>query len=244
MPSTASTAPVATTSARGPMASLERASASLLWILVLARVAIMLIAVVSFERETPTEPTIVRFHELGTSDARPWRDEAIEFPPLQILAIDALTGADVAATASRLVVVWLVADLGAALILGTTWGRRTAAAYLVLGLPLAPFVATSLDVATVALTVGGVALAVRARQRGGGVLLAGAALARLWPALLIVSLAVSGRRRAARWFAVSLGAGVAGWVAWGGVGAPRQVVTFRGATGWEIGRTGVRSYGL
>jgi hypothetical protein len=58
--------------------------------------------------------------------------------------------------------------------------------------------------------------------------------AKLWPVALLPLLAVQRRWRA---LGVSLAAGAAGlaaWVAYGGIDGPRQVVTLRGARGWQL----------
>jgi hypothetical protein len=71
----------------------------------------------------------------------------------------------------------------------------------------------------------------------GGAALAIACFAKLWPVVLVPMLIV---RRA--WWAlgafVGVGtAGLAAWVAWSGTDGPVQVVTLRGAKGWEFEST-------
>ncbi len=117
------------------------------------------------------------------------------------------------------------------------WSRRTAALYLLIGLPLVPFIAIRLDPLVVALAVWGVALARRGRERAGGATLALAGLTKLWPLVVAPALLIERRMRAARWFACLFVVGVGAWIAYGGTDAIRQVVSFRGATGWEIEST-------
>jgi hypothetical protein len=62
-------------------------------------------------------------------------------------------------------------------------------------------------------------------------------LTKLWPLVVAPALLIERRMRAARWFACLFAAGVAAWIAYGGVDAIRQVVSFRDATGWEVEST-------
>jgi Glycosyltransferase family 87 len=142
----------------------------------------------------------------------------------------------------------LVVDLAIAAVVAWAWGRRAGIAYLVIGLPflLYPFIYLRLDLLSVFLAVLGIALVRRRHQYAGGATLAIACFAKLWPVVLVPVLIV---RRAWRALAAFVAVGVAGttaWVAWGGVDGPVQVLTFRGAKGWEFESTAgalVRSAG-
>ena len=104
-------------------------------------------------------------------------------------------------------------------------------------LNLYPFIYLRLDLLSVFLAVLGIALVRRRHQYGGGAVLAIACFAKLWPLVLVPVLIV---RRAWRALAAFAGVGVAGtaaWVAWGGIDGPKQVLTFRGAKGWEFEST-------
>ena len=57
---------------------------------------------------------------------------------------------------------------------------------------------------------------------------------KLWPIVLAPALLVARRFRAFAAFAMTLAAGVAGWILVGGTPALTQVTSFRGATGWEL----------
>jgi hypothetical protein len=133
----------------------------------------------------------------------------------------------------------LVLDIAIAVVVVWGWGRRAGIAYLVLGLPflLYPFLYLRLDLLSVFLAVLGVALVRRRQPALGGAALAIACFAKLWPVVLVPMLIV---RRA--WWAlgafVGVGtAGLAAWVAWSGTDGPVQVVTLRGAKGWEFEST-------
>jgi hypothetical protein len=127
-----------------------------------------------------------------------------------------------------------VADLTTAWLLARGWGRRAGAWYLLLGTPLLWFSYLGFDLVSVLFSVAGLLLARGGRERSGGVLIAAGVWTRLWPVLLVPALWVSGRRRSAWW---ALGATVGLmmlWVGYGGLTGLRQVLTFRGAQGWEF----------
>jgi hypothetical protein len=181
----------------------------------------------------------IRFHNIAISDGRPYRDFEVEYPPVMLAAIEAIDGGDVRSTTVRLMWSQLVLDIAIAVVVVWGWGRRAGIAYLVLGLPflLYPFLYLRLDLLSVFLAVLGVALVRRRQPALGGAALAIACFAKLWPVVLVPMLIV---RRA--WWAlgafVGVGtAGLAAWVAWSGTDGPVQVVTLRGAKGWEFEST-------
>jgi hypothetical protein len=93
---------------------------------------------------------------------------------------------------------------------------------------------TGFDLIAVALAVGATALVRRRRPVTGAFAFVVAAFTKLWPVVLLPSVLVRGTKRA---FATGIATGVAGlglWTAWGGRGAIGQVVSYRGAKGWEF----------
>jgi hypothetical protein len=184
-----------------------------------------------------SDADIGRFHQIATADGRPYRDVEIEYAPAETIAIELIAGGDVGSTALRLAALALTCDLLAFAGLWYGWGRRPAALYLLIGVPLVPFIYSRLDPLVVMLAIWGLALARRRWERAGGGTLALAALTKLWPLVVAPTLLIERRMRAARWFACLFAAGVAAWIAYGGVGAIRQVVSFRDATGWEVEST-------
>jgi Glycosyltransferase family 87 len=158
---------------------------------------------------------------------------------VMLAAIEAVDGGNVRSTTVRLMWSQLVLDVAIAAVVLWAWGRRAGIAYLVLGLPflLYPFLYLRLDLLSVFLAVLGVALVRKRYPAAGGAALAVACFAKLWPLVLVPMLIV---RRAWRALGAFMGVGVAGtaaWVAWGGVDGPLQVLTFRGAKGWEMEST-------
>jgi hypothetical protein len=120
------------------------------------------------------------------------------------------------------------------------WGRRAALAYLVIGAPFLflPFTYFRIDLLSVALAMWGLAFARRNRQVAGGVLLALAVFAKLWPLAVLPALVAAGRLRA---LVASIVTGLVGAIAWfvlGGTAGFEQVLTFRGARGWQIESVG------
>jgi hypothetical protein len=114
------------------------------------------------------------------------------------------------------------------------WGERAGWAYLVLSAALMPIVYTRFDLVVVAIAVIGAALVRSGRPVIGALCWTAGAFTKLWPAALLPSLAARGRVRA---FVVATFAGAVGvlvWVAWAGGGGPKQVLTYRGARGWEF----------
>jgi hypothetical protein len=189
-----------------------------------------------------------RYHKIASHGGEPYRDFAVEYPPVMVAAIDVIDGETFRSTTVRLMWSQLVVDLAIAAIVAWAWGRRAGIAYLVIGLPflLYPFIYLRLDLLSVFLAVLGVALVRRRHQYAGGATLAIACFAKLWPVVLLPMLIVRRAWRALAAFVVVGVAGTAAWVAYGGVDGPVQVLTFRGAKGWEFESTAgalVRSAG-
>jgi Glycosyltransferase family 87 len=207
------------------------------------RIAVVPLALASDGTEPTRYRTLpgdaIRFHNIAMGDGRPYRDFEVEYPPVMLAAIEAVDGGDVRSTTVRLMWSQLVLDLAIAAVVAWGWGRRASFAYLVLGLPflLYPFLYLRLDLLSVFLAVLGVALVRRRHPAAGGATLAVACFAKAWPLVLVPVLIV---RRAWRALAAFVAVGVAGaaaWVAWAGVDGPVQVLTFRGAEGWEFEST-------
>jgi hypothetical protein len=216
------------------------------------RIAVVPIALAS-DATAPSRYRILpgdarRFYKIASEDGRPYRDFEVEYPPVMVAAIDAVDGGSVRSTTVRLMWSQLVVDLAIAAVVAWGWGRRAGIAYLLIGLPflLYPFIYLRLDLLSVFLAVLGLALVRRRHQYGGGAALAVACFAKLWPVVLVPVLIVRRAWRALAAFVVVGAAGTAAWVAWAGIDGPKQVLTFRGAKGWEFESTVgalVRSFG-
>jgi hypothetical protein len=113
------------------------------------------------------------------------------------------------------------------------WGKRAGWSYLALSTPMLFVVYTGFDLVGVALAVGAAVLVKKNHAFGGGFAFVVGAFMKVWPVVLLPTLLI---RRQLRAFVAAVVLGVAGlvaWTAWGGAGAISQVLTYRGARGWE-----------
>jgi hypothetical protein len=210
-------------------------------VLVSVRVVAVLVALGSPDtsgRHAVLTGDVRRYHRIAATHGTPYRDFAVEYPPVTLAAIELLDGGSPRSSAVAVMWTQLVLDVAVAGLLAWGWGRRAALAYLVLGLAFVwyPFLYLRLDLLSVALAVGALALLRRRRPVSGAVALAVSCFAKLWPVVLVPRVA----RRSWRAFAAFVVTGVAGlaaWVAWAGTSGPVQVLTYRGATGWQIEST-------
>jgi len=221
--------------------------------LVLLRAAVVVVALDS--RATSAGPRVLRgssrahvtvlpgdvrrYHRIATHRGVPYRDFEVEYPPLTLAAIDALNGHDVRQSTVNLMWSQLALDVAIAAVVGWAWGRRAMVAYLVLGLAFLwyPFLYLRLDLLSVLLAVAALALVKKRHSIAGGAGLAVACFAKLWPFVLAPRLMAKGQRRGLAAFALVGAAGMALWVGLTGTGGPEQVLTFRGADGWQIEST-------
>ena len=182
---------------------------------------------------------IHRFHTIATRPGTPYRDFEVEYPPLMLGAIEAIDGGSINTAAAETMWSQLVLDLAVAALLWWGWGRRAGVAYLIIGTPfiLYPFLYLRLDLLSVALAVGGLALVRHRRPALGGAALALACFAKVWPVFIVPSLIIRRSWRALAAFVTVGVVGVGAWVAWVGTKGLNQVVSMRGAVGWEIEST-------
>ncbi|HEX2015306.1 MAG TPA: glycosyltransferase 87 family protein [Solirubrobacteraceae bacterium] len=184
---------------------------------------------------------ISRFREIGLGSGLPYRDHAVEYPPLAVALMKGLAALapgrqafgssfTLAMSATGLAGLWLV---------GIEWGRAAAATLTVLATPLIAVLVTRFDVLSVTLALAAVVLQRRGRPGLAGLALAGSVGVKLWALPLVALLALrcetEARRRA---FLAAVATGlmiVAGlWLAPAGPDGLRQVLSFRGAHGWQV----------
>jgi hypothetical protein len=134
----------------------------------------------------------------------------------------------------HLVLIDGLADLAIALALLWAWSKRASFAYLAMTVPMLPILLSGFDLFALAIAVVGLACSRRGHQTIGGVLIAAAAFVKVWPALLIAVLLLWRHRRAVAAAVASLVAGGAVWLAWSGTRGPIDVLTYRGARGWQV----------
>ena len=174
-----------------------------------------------------------RFTEIAAEEGRPYRDFPVEYPPVSLGAIEVIGGEDASQTGVHLAWLMVLCDVVTAVALGWAWGRTASVAYLVLTVPLLGFLYLTIDLLPAALATVAVALVVRGRQRAGGLAMAAAVLAKVWPLALVPMFLVQRKLRALAWSAGSLVIGMLLWVAWSGFAGPIQVATQRSTPGWE-----------
>jgi hypothetical protein len=177
---------------------------------------------------------IARYRDIAQSPGVPYRDFAVEFPPVTLVLLY-LTGQGSLLTSYLLVIFsQFVCELVAVFYVGRLTGRAGAAYLLVLNLPLVMLLYRRIDLLTVALVAAGLFHALRASQRRGGTLLGLAVLGKLWPLVLLPLLDLRRSARAVWWAGGTVVVVTAAWVAMVGLQGPQQVLTFRGATGWQV----------
>lgn len=230
----------ATGQGRGSVASSKPSrpvSGAMIALLVASRLAVAAIVLITVHDNGFADPDVSRFDELASAPGRPYEDFDVEYAPIETVVIFALAGDGLDSTGTRLVILALVADLATASALAFGWSRRIAATYLLISTPLLVFVYLRFDLFPVALCAWGFALARRGRDGAAGALLALAVLSKLWPVVLLPALFIDGRRRAVVWATALMSIGTIAWMAVTTLDAPRQVLTFRGATGWGVDST-------
>jgi hypothetical protein len=211
---------------------------ALLAIHLVAGVRVMVTA--DWDRPSFTTGDNLHYRELVEGDGWPYRDKTVEFPPVSYLAFEAVEGHGSATSSGRLLVLsQLAADLVVAGALAAGWGRRAAIAWLILLLPLLwdGWVLARIDLLSVALAIGGLALVRRRAGAAGGALLAASALTKIWSVALLPGLVMERQQSAARAAAATLAVGGAAWLLVGGFGGVLDVVSFRRATGWQAEST-------
>jgi hypothetical protein len=222
-----------------------RARRILILALAVHGVAALVSAILS---RTPAD--LNRYYEIGSHPGRPYVDYQVEQPIGALLVFKTLARVPGGRLSFGLAAVGLttIADAIIVAALGWGWGVPAAAVYAVIVLPIIDLVFNRVDVWSTAAAT----LAVAAWRRDR-TLLPGAALAvggafKLWP-LVLAPLVVAPRRGSpwSAWRGVNVpamaaftvtGAALAAlalWLAgWNGV---LQVLTFRGARGWQIEST-------
>jgi hypothetical protein len=174
-----------------------------------------------------------RFHHLVTTPGHAYRDFDAEYPPGALVYFEALVPTGFHSWAVRLVATQALCDAAIAVALFVAGGVGALVRYLLLSAPLLPFVLTKYDLLPAALAVVAMVLVRRRAGTVGGVLLAASVFTKLWTGALVIGLAARRRWSDLRAALCTLAAGLALWVAYGGIGGVTQVATFRGAKGWH-----------
>jgi hypothetical protein len=213
------------------------------WLLWSALAIHLPIALVCAARSSQPIYDFERYYEIATTAGRPYLDFPVEYPPGTVLTLRTLA----AAAGSRgrfgvgLVLISVVADAIIVAALGWGWGAAAAACYALIVIPIVDLFFLRADLWSTALVAVAVAAWQRERRSVCGLSLAAGAALKLWPLAFFVLLLAPDRSRV-RLMPIVAGAAagaaiLGGWMWMAGWSGFYQVLTFRGAHGWEIEST-------
>lgn len=183
------------------------------------------------------------YYDIGTRAGRPYVDFAVEFPVATAQTFRTL--APMAGNRERfgysLVMLSLAADAAIVGALAWGWGIEAAAGYAIVAIPLLDLYLLRFDLwPTVFATIGAAAWRRERRLVAAIAFVVGGAF-KLWPLMFLpVLLVAPDARRRITALATAIGAGLtvlAGWLWLAGPSGLYQVLTFRGARGWEVEST-------
>ncbi len=213
------------------------------WLLAAALAAHAAVAGLAFAHRAAPDLDYDRYWQIASTPGVPYRDYPAEHPIGTLLLFKGLAAATGTrpAFAGAVVAVNLLADAAIICALGWAWGLTAAAAFALGALPIIDLLMNRLDLWSTAAATFAVAAWARRRGPAAGASLAIGAAFKLWPSIFAVLLFLlpGGRRRIA---AVGAFAGVSLamlglWWAVAGSAGFYEVLTFRGATGWQIEST-------
>ena len=214
----------------------------LLWAALAVHVPITAVAFVTSKVIVPGGD-FDNYYDIGTKEGRPWVDFAVEFPVATTQTFRTL--APLASTRERfgysLVLLSLAADLAIAGALGWAWGVEAAACYAIVTIPLLDLYLLRFDLWPTALAAIGAAAWRRERRGLAAIAFVAGGAFKLWPLMFLPLLLVApDARRRVLAVATAIAAGLtvlAGWFWIAGASGLHQVLTFRGARGWQIEST-------
>jgi hypothetical protein len=213
---------------------LQRPSATLLAVALGLHALVLVVVLARADALAARDADVARANRIATSPATPYLNFPVEFMPLQTAFDRVVAGGDVGDAARRIALTAFVADLALTAALWWGFGRRQAATYLVLALPLLPLLYLRFDLVAVAFTAWALAWLVRRRPELAGGALGLAVMAKLWP---IAVAPVLWLRRDRRGLLVAVGVCFvlgAWWYATGGPKGPFQVLSVRDTRGWHV----------
>jgi hypothetical protein len=223
----------------------RRLAWGLLWVSLAVHLPIAVAAVGQTKRMGP-DSDFTNYYNIGTRSGRPYVDFPVEFPVTTAQTFRAV--ARIAGDRDRfglvLVMISTVADVAIVGALGWGWGIEAAACYALIAIPLLDLVLLRFDLWPTALATIAVAAWRRERPALAAIGLVAGGAFKLWPLmffpLLLVSSSASSARRRISTLGAAIAAGLALLTEWLWVAGPSglyQVLTFRGARGWEIEST-------
>lgn len=184
------------------------------------------------------------YYRIGTRSGRAYVDFQVEFPVGTVAAFRSL--APLTGNRGRfgvaLVALNFAADVAIAAALAWAWGVEAAACYALVAAPILDLFLLRLDLWSTLFATVGVAAWRRERPSLAAVALVAGAAFKLWPLALLPLLVTAPheRRAAVRPLVAAAAAVVALLAVWfwaAGASGLYQVLTFRGASGWEVEST-------
>ena len=213
---------------------LQRPSTGLLGALLGVHVLVLVVLIAKASSLGSIDADVGRAFRIATSPAIPYRNFPVEFMPLQTAADRLLAGGMIGAAATRIALLAFVADVAVVGVMLWGWGRRVAATYLILALPLLPFLYLRFDLVSVAFAAWAYAWLRRNDEELGGAALGLAVMAKLWPVALAPVFWLRRSRRGLLVAAVVCVVLGAWWYVAGGPKGPFQVLSLRDTRGWHV----------
>jgi len=183
------------------------------------------------------------FYNIATRPGRPYLDFPVEFPvgTVQVFrALGSIAG-DRGSFGVCLVIVSVIADAAVVAGLYWGWGAAAAAGYALIVIPLIDLFFLRTDLWSTAFATIALAAWRRERRIAAAIGFAAGAAFKLWPLVFLPLLLIPSRVRGrAAPIATAMAGGLAvlgGWLWVAGPSGLYQVLTFRGARGWEIEST-------
>ena len=216
----------------------------LAWWLLCASLSVHLpIAAVALRDSRLPDADFESYYNIATRSGRPYVDFAVEYPLATAQTFRAI--APIAGDRKRfgysLVILSVAAAAAIAGALAWGWGIPAAACYAFVMIPLLDLFLLRFDLWPTALATIAAAAWQRDRRALAAVGFVAGGAFKLWPLLFLPLLLVaSGARRRIAPLAIAIGSGLMVLAVWLWVAGPSglyQVLTFRGARGWEIEST-------
>jgi hypothetical protein len=222
------------------MNALERRAPTAPWILAAALVVHVVAFAISAVESPKPAGDFDRYYQIGSTAGRPYVDYQVEHPIGTLLIFKSLARLPRGRASFGLGVVMLDLAADAIIVASLVWGWGLAAAayFAVTVIPVLGLFFNRIDAWSTAAAIVAVAAWRRNRPLAPGIALAIGAAFKLWPLLFAPLLVVPWRGRrsllalAAFTVTATTLAGSALWLA--GTNSVLQVLTFRGARGWQI----------
>ncbi len=191
------------------------------WLL-LASMAVIWLVMLAWTPGMTLQEDARRFIEIASAPGTPYRDFAVEYPPLETLLILLLGRGSDLAVVWRMALINGVSTVGCWWVLRRYWSRSIGVLFLWFALPMQVFMPFRVDMLAVLVIVGGIVLADRRHTIAGGLLAAAGIVLRVWPAVVVPVFLLRRRPRA---FVVSVLVTIViglWWVAVSGTDASRN----------------------